>query len=352
MKRDINLYHNDRLYYEPHWKPSYHLFDVEDTNSLKSLKSMPVGTKPDVLYRIDSPFDFTPAASGRLFVFGTCEYGIVRPDMLAGNISLTNALSKSDAVIITPSNWSKNGFLRSGAPAERVIVIPHGIDTNLFRVLPEQERISLRKRLGWQQDSFVLLSVGAMTENKGIRYLLKAVAILAQRYPQIKLCLKGLDSLYTSRKNIEDSADLLTPDEYYQLQNALVYIGGDVSFSDMANIYNACDAYVSPYIAEGFNMPVLESAACGLSVICTAGGPTDDFVHESFSKKISSTMLHGTDGRIGVLPDLGHLIELIKESIEKGTRSQETRLESSSIIAKNFTWHQAVDKLMDAFKNS
>ena len=82
----------------------------------------------------------------------------------------------------------------------------------------------------------------------------------------------------------------------------------------MAQIYGAADAYVSAYRAEGFNLPVLEAAACGLPVICTEGGSTDDFVGDAFALKIKSRLLPIViDDQIGDIlePDVGHLFELM-----------------------------------------
>ena len=52
----------------------------------------------------------------------------------------------------------------------------------------------------------------------------------------------------------------------------LRYNGAPLSFREMALLYQAADVFVSPYRAEGFNIPALETAACGLPVICTRGG--------------------------------------------------------------------------------
>ena len=46
----------------------------------------------------------------------------------------------------------------------------------------------------------------------------------------------------------------------------------------MPRLFAACDVLVHPYRGEGFGLPVLEAMACGLPVVVTAGGPTDEFV--------------------------------------------------------------------------
>ncbi|MEG4807439.1 glycosyltransferase family 4 protein [Microcoleus sp. F8-D3] len=60
-----------------------------------------------------------------------------------------------------------------------------------------------------------------------------------------------------------------------------------LSFAQIAELYQAADVYVSPYLTEGFNLQVLEAVACGLPIICTAGGPADDFT-SNFALQIES----------------------------------------------------------------
>jgi glycosyltransferase involved in cell wall biosynthesis len=55
----------------------------------------------------------------------------------------------------------------------------------------------------------------------------------------------------------------------------------------MAELFQAADVFVSPYKAEGFNMPALEAAACGTLVVATKGGATDDFLRPEFSLPIA-----------------------------------------------------------------
>jgi glycosyltransferase involved in cell wall biosynthesis len=88
----------------------------------------------------------------------------------------------------------------------------------------------------------------------------------------------------------------------------------------MAVLYQAADAYVSPYRAEEFNIPVLEAAACGLPVICTAGGATDDFVDDLFARRIEAKkrQLRGDgDREVAQLePRIDHLVALMTEAVD------------------------------------
>ena len=51
-----------------------------------------------------------------------------------------------------------------------------------------------------------------------------------------------------------------------------MHVSESLSFTGVRRLYHAADVLVSPYKAEGFNLPVLEAAASGLTVIVTLGG--------------------------------------------------------------------------------
>jgi hypothetical protein len=68
-------------------------------------------------------------------------------------------------------------------------------------------------------------------------------------------------------------------------------ISGHLTLAQLNSLYSVADAYVTPYRAEGFNLPALEAQACGTPVIATQGGATDDFLWPATTSAISGTLI-------------------------------------------------------------
>jgi glycosyltransferase involved in cell wall biosynthesis len=130
----------------------------------------------------------------------------------------------------------------------------------------------------------------------------------------------------------------------------LVYEGRTLSLQGMAHLFRTADCYVSPYRAEGFNMPVLEAMACGAAILCTAGGPTDEFTEPAFTRRIRSTPLRKrlseTETGDALEPDLEHLIELMRDAARGRDVTREAGARAAGHAARNFTWDTVTDQLI------
>ncbi len=317
------------------WEPN-----VEST--IREIPSPAPDEPVDAILRIDFPHRLDTVPGVRTFVFMTAEYGFVPNRNFAGGRSLAEWHRESDCFLITPSQWSKHGLLASGADEKRVFVIPHGVDTFIFHPLPEEQRAIVRKKIG--ASGFCFLNIGAMTGSKNIAMLLKAFAAVAGAISDTKLVLKGLDMLYGSERMLREYSSSLTPAESQLLQGRIAYLGRPFSFRQMAELYQACDAYVTPYAGEGFNMPALEAVASGLPLICTKGGPTDDFTTSDFARYIDSTERPFTmDNQTGsmLVPSFDHLVQQMMKVIEESTTKS-----GPQFVAEHFSWKRVVDKLI------
>jgi glycosyltransferase involved in cell wall biosynthesis len=300
------------------------------------------------------PFDFSPSGSTRTTVFATCEFGHVSNQAVAGNMPLHEILAGSSTTIITPSRWSRDGLVNSGADPGKIAIIPHGVDPDLFHPLSAGEREALRTALGWE-GCFVILNVSAMTPNKGIPALLMAFREVATRHGSVRLVLKGLDTWFNSAGHLGILAEKIPADELNSLRKKIAYIGDAKPFAEMARYYQAADVYVAPYMGEGFNLPVLEAIACGLPVICTRGGATDDFTTSDYTLHINSQLVKstrtGAEKQYSLKPDQSHLTELLYRAIDDREWMAQAQRRGPEYIRSGYTWKHVVDKLLPVMLN-
>lgn len=355
-REDVRLYFEDRPFADPAWQRATGLFSAEHERALTNIPHLRSGVVTDVEFRIAFPYDLvTPPRARRTFVFGTSEYQFVSPDYISERVTLADAHALHDGAmtIITPSNWSRDGFVLSGADPARVVVVPHGVDTSLYHPPSDEQRSRSRARHNFSDDEFVFINVGAMSGNKNIAMILRAFASVLREHPSAKLFLKGIDAVFPSKKLFMTTAlQTLAGDDAALVLPRVVYVGGSLKDVEMGEVYHAADCYVSPYIAEGFNLPVLEAAATGMPIICTAGGPTDDFTTDEFAWRIKSdhvsNLVNGTVAS-SLLPDEDHLRDLMLRAISDVDFRKQAREAGPKFVGENFTWRHVVDRLLAIF---
>ena len=350
-RNDVDVKVRDAPYHDREWRRQDGLFEVQTEHVLKSLRVAEPGESADATLRISFPFDFSPSPSRQTAIFATSENQVIRKDQmlsLRAYERLQFMAPPSEVKIITPSFWSAEGFYRAGFARSQVFVVPHGADPSIFRPRPEQ-RGQIRRELRISEHDCVFLSVGSMTENKGIDLLLKAFAEVCRIIPQSRLILKGMDPLYRSKERLTTMLQALPPGEAQRVAERLTYFGRPFPHEQMARLYQAADIYVSPYRAEGFNLPVLEAAASGLPVICTGGGATDDFITDDFARKINSQKIStwlNAEEIFGLAPSEEHLRELMIAVAQDNAWRQRASDAAVAHVKSKFTWDHAVDALL------
>jgi glycosyltransferase involved in cell wall biosynthesis len=345
---DIDLRFQDIPYYYPTWQTTGGLIAPEDERVLAALRAPEAEFLPEATFSMRAEqSDFTAPRSGLKFVFGTPEYRVLGEGQRGG---LSSGAELPDAIdIVTPSHWCVPAYERFGIPPSRIHIVPHGIDPNVLHA-DATGRVAARAALHIKDHQRIFLSVGAMTPNKGIDLLLAAFARLTASEPDVRLVLKGADGLYPSRDFVKAALDELSSAARDAVIRRMIYTGGTYSSGKMADLYRAADVYAAPYRAEGFNLPVLEAAACGVPVICTSGGPTDDFTDPACCGRIRSALdrPHFSEERVGdaLAPDPEHLYELMAAA----ARDRDTWLSmgerSAAHVHRHFSWSAVTDRLV------
>ncbi|WP_293212273.1 MULTISPECIES: glycosyltransferase family 4 protein [unclassified Microcoleus] len=348
----IELFHRDTPYVDAAWETKVSLFDRPNDRLLRSIPSPRENQSADVTLRMHCPWDFAASSSTETWVFAATEWGIITSTVLQaiGVKSIAQTPVNSEVKIITPSAWSKAGLIRSGVEGDRIAVVPLGVDPHIYYPVSGDRRQLLRESFGWS-NYFIFLNIGGQTDRKGIRPLLKAFAAVVDKYPDARLVLKGSELLYPSRDEIAEACRVVLNDaERARVLPRLIYTGSQLSFAQIAEIYQAADVYVSAYLAEGFNLPVLEAVACGLPVICTEGGPTDDFTRSDFAlrieSKLTAVVIEG-ETLFMLAPEWEHLTDLMQRAIEQPGIAARARVADPGFVADNFSWGRSVDRLLE-----
>ncbi len=345
---DIDLRFRDLPYYYPDWKPTRGIVAAADERALEALRAPEAGFLPEATFSMRAEeSDFTAPPSGRKFVFGTPEYRVLQDRQRGG---LSSGAELPDTIdIVTPSHWCVPAYERFGIPPSRIHVVPHGIDPGVLHA-DAAGRAAARAALHVEDHEQVFLSVGAMTPNKGIDLLFGAFARVAAVEPHVRLVLKGADGLFPSRDFVKAALNELTAASRESVIARMIYTGGTYSCSKMADLYRAADVYAAPYRAEGFNLPVLEAAACGVPVICTSGGPTDDFIDPASCGRIRSGLdrprLSGDRVGDALAPDAEHLFELMEAAARQRDTWRAMGERGAAHVHRHFTWSAVTDRLV------
>jgi glycosyltransferase involved in cell wall biosynthesis len=293
----------------------------------------PLPHAADVEVRHQWPPDLRPAPAGRLAIIQPWEFGAVPQ-------AWCTPLADNVDELWVPSEYVRGMYLDAGIDPARVVVIPNGVD--LERFSPDGPR----RDLPGAGEGVRFLFVGGLVARKGPDVLLAAWREAFAGRDDVTLVIKdfGADGIYRG----EPAREAIRAHAASGALPRIVLIEDDLPGEEIAALYRSCDVLVAPYRGEGFAMPVLEAMACGLPVIATAGGPTDEFCPPEAGWRIASRRVAFPDDRVGDLPTAGrpwllepdavHFVELLRTAAAADPAERERRGGAGRAAAERLSW--------------
>jgi glycosyltransferase involved in cell wall biosynthesis len=350
----LTLRHRDLPFFLPHWdaKNLSAGFSTADAARIADVPAPAPGEAVDCLFRIASPVRTQIDPAQKTVTFMVTEFGLGERSF-DGALADRAAFTRGDNCIVTPTRWSRDRLADNGFDADRIRVVPHGVHVANFAPLSPQARAEARARLGMAEHERLFVNVGVATWNKGLDLLITAFAMVRRRDPRARLLLKDHKGLYgIGVERVIAEVQQAMPgllDE--QVLSGISVLSGSLDQTQLRTLYAVADAYVSPYRAEGFNLPVLEAMACGTPVIVSAGGATDDFCPDGLALRLPSRP--GTrdeapqvQGRF-VVPDLDALVDALQQVLDDQVqRDTPQRLAQRALLVQRLSWPAVTQRLL------
>jgi UDP-glucose:(heptosyl)LPS alpha-1,3-glucosyltransferase len=155
---------------------------------------------------------------------------------------------------IAISNGIKRELMECyGVPADKISVIPNGVNTDEFNpALKKEPRNRVRNLYGIRQDDFVIIFPAHEFQRKGLTELIRVVAGI--KMPSMKVLVVGRDAPrpFMALAEAEGCAD------------RIIFAG---SATRMGDFFNASDVLVFPTVYEPFGLIITEAMASGIPAV-------------------------------------------------------------------------------------
>ena len=217
--------------------------------------------------------------------------------------------------VITVSAQSQRDIEQAFArPAKQIQIIPNGVDTSIFKPIPEIKR----------REYSLITTASSDQPLKGLSILLRAIAMLRDEFPQLRLTVIG---------KLKEDGDTQKELETLQL-SAVVNFKSGISNQELVEEYARAEIAIVPSLYEGFGLPAAEALACGIPLICSDGGALPEVV--------------GDAARLVKAGDVNDLVQALRELLSAPKLREQLGQRGRAHILQQLSW-ECVGKKMQEF---
>ena len=246
------------------------VYTIPSPRAEKELRLSLVRLKPDIVHAslTLSPLDFKlPELCNEINV---PLIGTFHPAFDAKNRSLTAStqqltyqlyapsLAKFDKIIVF-SELQKNFLEKLGVPKEKQIIIPNGVNENIWKPLCERNKKydEVKDKLG---DERIFLYMGRIANEKNVEELLRSWR--QTKNNNCKLVIVGDGPM---KPTLENSFSTLNEDK-------LIWWGAELDLETRVAIMQISEVFLLPSLVEGLSLSLLEAMSTGTACVATDAG--------------------------------------------------------------------------------
>lgn len=228
--------------------------------------------------------------------------------------------------IATVSQYSKNDINKTyGIDLKNIDVVYNG-SSDIFQVLPVQEKIQIKKDISQGEDFFIFVS--SLHPRKNLENTFRAFDLYKDKTKaKEKLVLVG--EKYYWPKNIKEVFDNM------KYADDVIFTG-HLKEDKLAKVLGAAKALLYVSYFEGFGIPIIEAMACGVPVICS---------------NVSSMPEVAEDAALQVSPfnheEICNAMQSLNEDVLK-----EKMIQKGLERHQQFTWENTADLLWQSIEKT
>jgi autotransporter strand-loop-strand O-heptosyltransferase len=229
-----------------------------------------------------------------------------------------------------PSEWQKRCTIEQGYPADRVIVVPEGVDGKLFYPAPNGSQST---------DKFTFAIFGRWEPRKSTTEMVRAFIEEFSNGEPVELIL--------SADNRFARDGMLTTEErlsYYKLEDPRIKVIHFPEIEEYSRILRESHVFLSCSRSEGWNLPLLEAMASGTpSIYSNESGQLEFAKGRGLPVRIKRNIpaIGFQDCGDWYEPDFEDLRRVIRDAYENWQEHKDRALKDSNEIREQFSWERA-----------
>ena len=135
-----------------------------------------------------------------------------------------------------------------------------------------------------------------------------------------------------------------------QFTSTQTHVNNGVSDEVLSSIYNLHDLYVQCANCEGFGLPQVEAAACGVPVACTNYSAMEDVVNNlgAYPIEVQGLYKELETGCERAVPSVDSLVKIFEDFFSKSfVETNNMRIKTRELFEKNYGWDKTAKVWMD-----
>ena len=248
-----------------------------------------------------------------------------------------------------PSEWGRKVAIENGLLPVQIDVVPEGVDGNTFHPYFKPKH-----------DKFRFLLIGKNEQRKSVEESILAFAQVFGSNPNVELVIKSdfFRNVEIKRKELEDKITNTGADN-------IKLIWGYQTLEGLSNLYRSSDVFLFPTKAEGWGLPLIEAAACGLPLITTYYSGQTEFLQDIKSSCLFvpyelepigcpeyQEFYPASNGDFGkwAVSSVDGIAQAIKQVYDNYASFKAQATKNSEIIRSKYSWANSAIKSLEMLK--